>query len=278
MNQWLQQLHQLEPWRIMRHDINHIYIRPCRPLQQVVAHYTVTFPQAGAFLPLSGQGEMLTLLPDISGCFVFGVGGQGRFWGPTTKAVQVPIDFNEVPMRFFVEFLPGGASCVTGAAVQELADEILDGENGAPYLFRQIQHFIDAGLPLPELLQKTEEALLAGLAQHCKPERAQLLELIKEQSNMQAAEMADKVGYSQRHLQRLFLENFGIGMKACARVIRINNTVAQLTPETRLLDLAQHSGYYDQAHFNHDFKQICGVTPKIYLERMSNFYKEEYKF
>ncbi len=278
MNQWLYQLNQLEPWRIMRQDLNHLYLRPHPALKEVVAHYTITFPQGEIPLEARKEGKMLTLLPDISGCFVFAMGSKGRFWGPTTKAVQVPVDFNEAPIRFFVEFLPGGASCVTGFAMGQLADEIWEERHNAPFAFEQLQSFLEADLPLPLLLQKTDTLLLSQLARHNKADRKMLMAMLKHSENMRVSQMADAVGYSQRHLQRLFLENFGVGVKACARVVRINNTLARITPQSSLAELAQQSGYYDQAHFNHDFKQICGVTPTEYLQRMSEFYKEEYKF
>ncbi|MEF9879914.1 MAG: AraC family transcriptional regulator [Clostridia bacterium] len=42
--------------------------------------------------------------------------------------------------------------------------------------------------------------------------------------------------------------------------------------------LAQESGFYDQAHFIREFKEVCAVTPGDYRRSMSDFYNEPLKF
>ena len=42
--------------------------------------------------------------------------------------------------------------------------------------------------------------------------------------------------------------------------------------------LAQELGYFDQAHFIHDFRAVCGVTPGAYRAGLSDFYNEPLKF
>ncbi|MFQ8761961.1 MAG: helix-turn-helix domain-containing protein [Intestinimonas sp.] len=44
-----------------------------------------------------------------------------------------------------------------------------------------------------------------------------------------------------------------------------------------LTRLAQELGYFDQSHFIHEFKSVCGVSPGRYLAHMSGFYKEPLK-
>ena len=59
----------------------------------------------------------------------------------------------------------------------------------------------------------------------------------------------------------------------------MNNAVKLMKEGSNgLIAIAQLLGYYDQAHFIHDFKAIVGVSPKAYLENMSSFYNENYKF
>ncbi|WP_052446587.1 helix-turn-helix transcriptional regulator [Candidatus Soleaferrea massiliensis] len=85
--------------------------------------------------------------------------------------------------------------------------------------------------------------------------------------------------YSQRQLSRIFSSRLGIGVKNYLRLLKIN-LAAQKLPQYRgnLAALAQELGYFDQPHFIHDFKAVCGVTPTIYLSRLSDFYNETYKF
>ena len=57
-----------------------------------------------------------------------------------------------------------------------------------------------------------------------------------------------------------------------------NHALAGMGQAPSLSYLAQTLGYYDQAHFNHDFKSVCGVSPTIYQQKLSDFYKETHKF
>lgn len=82
---------------------NHLYLAPHPLLRPWVAHYTFTFP--------SGPPEdgTLALIPDASGCILLSLDGEARAlaWGATTEVAVVRRDFNESPVRFFIEFLPG---------------------------------------------------------------------------------------------------------------------------------------------------------------------------
>ena len=80
------------------------------------------------------------------------------------------------------------------------------------------------------------------------------------------AEVEDRVGLSRRRFIEIFRERVGLTPKAFHRVRRFQQ-VLQSIHSAREVDWAQvalESGYYDQAHFIHDFRAFSGLTPGQY--------------
>jgi len=78
-------------------------------------------------------------------------------------------------------------------------------------------------------------------------------------------ELAAELGWSRRHLTVRFGEELGMPPKAVARLLRFERAVKRLRAGDDLADLALDAGYYDQAHFNRDFRAFAGTTPTEYL-------------
>jgi len=81
-------------------------------------------------------------------------------------------------------------------------------------------------------------------------------------------ELANWTGYSSRQLNNLFNKHLGISPKKFIQLMRFNHGLEVLTKRGNhnLTHVAQELGYHDQAHFIHDFKKICGKTPKELIE------------
>ncbi len=80
--------------------------------------------------------------------------------------------------------------------------------------------------------------------------------------------LASRSGLSTRHVRRLFVEEIGVGPSVCTRVVRVRTATALLeNTHARLADVAQHAGYYDQAHFTREFRTLIGVTPGRYRQQ-----------
>ena len=76
-------------------------------------------------------------------------------------------------------------------------------------------------------------------------------------------DLAVQAGLSARQLRRLFLEQVGLSPKHFCRIIRFRNSLSRLRQSGRgdSAQLALDCGYYDQAHFNNEFRQFSGYTP-----------------
>jgi AraC-like DNA-binding protein len=73
--------------------------------------------------------------------------------------------------------------------------------------------------------------------------------------------LAQELGWSRRHLAARFRAELGMTPKAVARILRFERALARLRAGDDLAALALDSGYYDQAHFNRDFRAFAGATP-----------------
>jgi AraC-like DNA-binding protein len=97
--------------------------------------------------------------------------------------------------------------------------------------------------------------------------------ILHSPSQLSMEAIAQKVGYSQKHLIQLFKHSVGLTPKAFMKVIRFQKAVMELEQKRNIdwIGLAHECGYFDQAHFIHDFKAFSGFTPAQYMGLMGEF-------
>jgi AraC-like DNA-binding protein len=83
-------------------------------------------------------------------------------------------------------------------------------------------------------------------------------------------------GVSSTHLAQRFKELIGVTPKRLARAYRFAATVLAIDPAgpVNWVDLAARAGYFDQAHFGHEFRTFTGLTPTRYVEVRRRFLRE----
>jgi AraC-like DNA-binding protein len=83
-------------------------------------------------------------------------------------------------------------------------------------------------------------------------------------------------GVSSTHLAQRFKELIGVTPKRLARSYRFAATVLTIDPAGPIdwADLAGGAGYFDQAHFGHEFRAFTGLTPTRYVEVRRRFQRE----
>jgi AraC-like DNA-binding protein len=81
------------------------------------------------------------------------------------------------------------------------------------------------------------------------------------------SEVTDKIGFSARHFNQIFRNRVGLTPKLFCRVRRLQQVLDRLSGKDRVdwADVAITCGYFDQAHFIHDFRMFANCTPTEYL-------------
>jgi AraC-like DNA-binding protein len=85
-------------------------------------------------------------------------------------------------------------------------------------------------------------------------------------------EVAQRIGMSTRRLAELFRSEVGLSPKAFCRIRRFNEALRRIERLTDVdwVDVALSCGYFDQAHFNHDFRAFSGLCPTNYLRHRTS--------
>jgi AraC-like DNA-binding protein len=174
-----------------------------------------------------------------------------------------------------IHFKPGGAFPFFKMPASELHNfhvslEDLWGHEAG--LLRE--RLLEAQPPLKKL-QVLEECLLEQafrpLERHCVVDCA--LGLFRNIHTAPAiADIADHIGISSRRFIQLFSNQVGLTPKLFARVRRFQQVLKNIRrgAEFSWVDMAASCGYFDQAHFIHDFKEFSGINPTAYLAQKTD--------
>jgi AraC-like DNA-binding protein len=74
------------------------------------------------------------------------------------------------------------------------------------------------------------------------------------------ADVAERVGFSQRQLNRRSVASFGYGPKVLARVLRLQRALGSARGGMSLVQASLAAGYADQAHFSHEVRALTGQS------------------
>jgi AraC-like DNA-binding protein len=127
--------------------------------------------------------------------------------------------------------------------------------------------------PAPEdRLTILEETLVSQLAKPMERHggvRFALRQFSDQGRRPTVAAVTEQIGMSARCFIEAFRNEVGMTPKAYCRVRRFQRIIRSAWGQREVdwAAVASECGYYDQAHFIHDFKGFCGLTPAVYLAR-----------
>jgi len=162
---------------------------------------------------------------------------------------------------------PLGAYRVLDLPLGEVAHDVieLDDALGAEVnrVHERIGNTPEPGLQLAILCDFVRSRLARSGARLHADARIAVGALEDSRGGARIEELCRSLGVSRKHLAALFRAHVGLTPKAYARMFRFRNAV-DLVQKGRRLDwarVAMACGYYDQAHFNREFREFAGMSP-----------------
>jgi len=167
-----------------------------------------------------------------------------------------------------VNLTPLGARRVLGIGMHAIANRVVALEDvlgrEAPLLAERLHGTASWAARFAILDEALARRAQAGPAP--APEVAWALGRIEATGGRVAiGDLAEAIGCSRKRLARRFCEDVGLGPKRLARIARFEAAVRGLAAGEDLAALALDCGYYDQAHFNREFRELAGCTPTAFL-------------
>ena len=157
--------------------------------------------------------------------------------------------------------------------LHQLTMQIVGGEElDRDLLYEYWNRFAEAAddQEIMALAEKMVESKLGSFTANAAVES--IIKDIQQQTSEDLSVIFDRVPYSTRRIEQLFMEEVGISAKFYRKKVRFQNALKGLKLKLypSLTDLAYATGYYDQAKFIKDFRSFTGDSPGKYLAAQGN--------
>ncbi|TIU68836.1 MAG: helix-turn-helix transcriptional regulator, partial [Mesorhizobium sp.] len=164
-----------------------------------------------------------------------------------------------------VNFTPLGARRFFGLAMRELTDRMvgLDDVLGLEGIALRERLGNAHGWSARFAIVETFVAARLDKARETQAEIAWAYDrIIVSGGRIRVSSLADRLGWSRKHLAGKFSNAIGVGPKTLSRIVRFNRALGlSRQDKSDWADIAADCGYADQAHLVREFRDLAGETP-----------------
>jgi AraC-like DNA-binding protein len=120
------------------------------------------------------------------------------------------------------------------------------------------------------LLQQAGNLLSSDIASNCV--EYVVASIINKPTGLSFQQLSHQIGYSQKHFISLFKKQVGVPPGQYMKIMRFQKAVLEIEKAgfVHWSEIALRNGFYDQAHFIHEFKNYSGFTPGEYMTRKTS--------
>ncbi|WP_170144218.1 helix-turn-helix transcriptional regulator [Epilithonimonas arachidiradicis] len=94
--------------------------------------------------------------------------------------------------------------------------------------------------------------------------------LQKAEEGWKLNDIAESMGISRQYLHRTFLKYMGKSPSLYKRIHRFRQVTSSLQTNEKFISLSHENSFFDQPHFNREFKALTGVVPTIFFKNIND--------
>lgn len=171
---------------------------------------------------------------------------------------------------FGVQLFPYVVESLFGISSEEMKDELPDLNMLKSFRNSDLEFQMLSATDTQERIAIISKFILNNSIQPPKPSLVYAVnKIIKANGNLDFNVICDEVSLSQRQFERVFKEGVGFSAKHFARIVRFSHVLKNYNETMSLTELALKFGYFDQSHFNNEFKEFSGNTPTAYFAKLN---------
>ena len=242
-------------------------------------------PFVKAYTVIESEDEITNrVLPGTSFALAFRLRGKISYLNDNNKIVLPTVAFSGLKKSArLINYAPHSAAII-----------VLFKETGVSAFFKQPLHelfeqsvSLDNFFPLSEISQVEErlaengsntskiavieQFLLSKIIYHNADRLISeaVAKIYSAKGNIRMKELSNDLFISQDAFEKRFRKITGATPKQFSHIVKLNAVISQSNKTVSLLDIVFENGFYDQPHFNKDFKIFTGQTPTDFFKSAS---------
>jgi AraC-like DNA-binding protein len=199
-----------------------------------------------------------------------------RVWFSGFRTAPITIPSGQESEMIIVQFIKGRAYPFLSDPMDQLKNLVVDAE----LVLKKDIHDLRLQIQEAPSPQRKIEILENDLLRHYLPFLNRnpftdfvVQKIIKQPHHCSLKQISEGVGYSQKHVIKIFKANVGVTPKGFLKIMRFQKTINDIEHRRQVswTSIADDCGFYDQSHFIADFRNFSGMTPTEYLDHRGQF-------
>lgn len=201
-----------------------------------------------------------------------------RAWASGVRTQPITIPSGKGSRMLIVAFKKGKAYPFYPMPMSEIADWVVEADDVFGSRLLELREQLLASESIDQMFSRVEAFLLrqAGNAL-CSNIPARCIDyavskMINQPNRLDFQQLSDEIGYSQKHFIDLFKQQVGVSPKQYMKIMRFQSAIREIEKNESVhwSEIALQSGFFDQSHFIHEFRNFSGFTPSEYMQRKAD--------